>query len=37
MGKQKVLLGDMPETLLRQIVGNSLEIEELRDLFKFIL
>lgn len=37
MGKQKVLLGDMPDPLLRQIVGNTVSIEEMRDLFRFIL
>jgi hypothetical protein len=28
MGKQKILLGDMPELLLRMILGNTLTIEE---------
>lgn len=37
MAKHKVLLGDMPETLLRQNVGNTLEIQEARDLFKYVL
>lgn len=37
MGKHKVLLGDMPEPLLRQIVGNTISIEEMRDLFRFVL
>ena len=37
MGKQKVMLGDMPENLLRLIVGNHVNIEEIRDLFKFVL
>jgi len=37
MGKHKVLLGDMPETLLRRKLGNSLSIGELRDLFKFVV
>ena len=37
MGKQKVMLGDMPENLLRLIVGNHVNIEEMRDLFKFVL
>lgn len=27
----------MPEVLLRQIVGNNVTIEEMRDLFKFVL
>ncbi|KAL4452933.1 hypothetical protein ABPG74_002498 [Tetrahymena malaccensis] len=37
MGKQKVMLGDMPEPLLRSILGNTVEIQEMRDLFKFVL
>ena len=28
MGKQKILLGDMPELLLRQILGNTISIDE---------
>lgn len=37
MGKQKVMLGGMPETLSRLILGNSLSIHELRDVFRFVL
>lgn len=37
MGKQKVLLGDMPELLLRQILGNSLSIKQVKDMFKIVL
>lgn len=37
MGKQKVILGDMPELLLRQIVGNSLTLEDVKDIFKYVL
>lgn len=37
MGKQKVMLAEMPETLLRRKIGNSLTIGELRDLFKFVV
>jgi hypothetical protein len=37
MGKHKVMLGDMPETLLRRQLGNSISIDEMRDLFKFVL
>jgi hypothetical protein len=37
MGKQKVLLGDMPEILLRQIIGNTISIQEARDIFKSVL
>eukprot|EP01017_Pseudomicrothorax_dubius_P038309 TRINITY_DN5716_c0_g1_i3.p1 TRINITY_DN5716_c0_g1~~TRINITY_DN5716_c0_g1_i3.p1 ORF type:complete len:352 (-),score=86.07 TRINITY_DN5716_c0_g1_i3:87-1142(-) len=36
MGKHKVLLGDMPELLYRQQLGNSLTLKEFQDLFKFI-
>ncbi len=28
MGKQKILMGDMPEVLLRQILGNTIYIQE---------
>jgi hypothetical protein len=37
MTKQKVLLGDMPEILLRQIIGNTISIGECRDIFKSVL
>jgi hypothetical protein len=37
MGKHKILLGDMPELLLRQILGNTISIEEVRDIFKSVL
>jgi hypothetical protein len=37
MGKHKVILGDMPEILLRQILGNSLSLEDVKDIFKFVL
>lgn len=37
MGKQKVLLGDMPELLLRRIIGNTISIWEARDIFKSVL
>lgn len=37
MGKHKVLLGGMPEILLRQIIGNSLSLEDVKDMFKFVL
>lgn len=30
VGKQKVLLGDMPDILLRQILGNTISINEVR-------
>lgn len=31
------MLGGMPETLRRLILGNSLSIHELRDVFRFVL
>ncbi len=37
MGKQKILMGDMPEILLRQIIGNTISIIECRDIFKSVL
>jgi hypothetical protein len=37
MGKSRVVLGDMPELLLRQILGNSLTLEDTKDIFKFVL
>ena len=36
MGKHKVLLGEMPEILYRQILANGLTLEELKDIFKFV-
>jgi hypothetical protein len=33
----KVILGDMPELLLRQILGNTISIWEARDIFKSVL
>lgn len=37
MGKHKVILGDMPEVLLRRIIGNSLSLEDVKDIFKYVL
>lgn len=37
MGKQKIILGDMPDVLLRQIIGNSLTLDDVKDIFKFTL
>jgi hypothetical protein len=37
MGKHRIVLGDMPELLLRQILGNSLSLEDVKDIFKFVL
>jgi hypothetical protein len=37
MGKQKVMLGGMPETLFKMILGNSLTINEMRDVFRTVV
>lgn len=31
------MLGDMPDILLRQIIGNSLSLEDAKDIFKYVL
>ncbi len=31
------MLGGMPEALCRQIIGNNVSIEEMRDLFKYVI
>lgn len=36
MGKQKVMMGDMSEVLYRRILGNSLRLEEMKDVFRFL-
>ena len=36
MGKQKVMMGDMSEILYRRILGNSLTLEEMKDVFRFL-
>ncbi len=37
MGKQKIMLGGMPESLFRMIVGKSISIHEMRDIFRMII
>jgi len=37
LGNHKILLGEMPEILLRQIIGNSLSLDEMKDLFRFVV
>ena len=37
MNKQRVMLGGMPEVLYRQILGHSLSLRELEDLFRYVL
>ena len=37
MGKCKVLLGDMPEQLLRMQLGNTIPINTVRDMYSFVL
>ena len=36
MGKQKLMFGDMSELLYRRILGNSLTLAELKDVFRFL-
>lgn len=36
-GKHRVMLGGMPETLYRQVIGNSVTLSEMQDFFRFIL
>lgn len=36
MGKQKVMMGDMSEVLYRRILGNSMTLEEMKDVFRFL-
>ena len=37
MGKHKVMLGGMPETLCRMILGKALSIHEVRDVFRLVI
>jgi hypothetical protein len=37
LGKHKVMLGEIPETLYRQILANNLSLDQLKDIFKFCL
>mmetsp|Transcript_13972 Transcript_13972/g.21792 ORF Transcript_13972/g.21792 Transcript_13972/m.21792 type:complete len:100 (+) Transcript_13972:258-557(+) len=37
MSKHRVILGGMPELLLRQIIGNSLSLDDVKDIFKYVL
>ncbi len=37
MGKQKVLLGEMPENLYRQVIMTNLNLDQLKDIFKFVI
>lgn len=37
MGRHKVMLGGMPETLYKMILGQALSIHELRDIFRTVL
>ena len=37
MGRHKVMLGGMPETLYKMILGKGLSIHELRDIFRTIV
>lgn len=37
MGKQKVLLGEIPEILYRRIIANSLSLTEMKDMYRFLM
>lgn len=37
MGRHKVMLGGMPESLYKMILGKSLTIHEMRDVFRSII
>ena len=37
MGKHKVMLGAMPETQYRMVLGGGLSIQELRDIFRLVI
>jgi len=37
LGKHKVMLGGMPETLCRMILGKALGIHEVRDVFRLVV
>lgn len=37
MGKHKVMLGGMPETQFRMILGQGLSISEMRDIFRLVI
>lgn len=37
MGRHKVMLGGMPETLYKMILGKGLSIYEMRDIFRTVL
>lgn len=34
MGRHKVMLGGMPDSLYKMILGKALSIHELRDIFR---
>lgn len=37
MGRHKVMLGGMPETQYRMIVGQGVSVEEMRDIFRLVI
>jgi hypothetical protein len=37
MGRHKVMLGGMPDTLYKMILGKALSIHELRDIFRSVI
>jgi hypothetical protein len=37
MGRQKIMLGSMPETQYRMILGKGVTVEEMRDIFRLVI
>jgi hypothetical protein len=37
MGRQKIMLGGMPETQYRMILGKGVSVEEMRDIFRLVV
>lgn len=37
MGRQKIMLGGMPETQYRMILGKGVSVVEMRDIFRLVV
>jgi len=37
MGRHKIMLGGMPETQYRMILGKGISVEEMRDIFRLVI
>lgn len=37
MGRHKIMLGAMPETQYRMILGKGVSVEEMRDIFRLVM